>query len=367
MTSSASTSASDAGPPAGTGAGDRLQARWYDGQHARSQEVELSLAGQELCLHLPAGGQRRYARRSVTWPERTRHGVRQLLLPDGGVVELHDVPAWEAWARLHGLGESLAVRWAASWRTTLWATVAVVLLLVGAGVWGVPWVAERSAPLVPQSVRAHIDRLVLGQLRSQGWLQPSQAPAGTTERLRAALDQMLAAAYPGDKRPAVQLDVYRLPGWAGPNAFALPGGQIVISDALLELLPAEGGDFHPGVMGVLAHEVGHVHGEHGLRNLLAASSTAVLLGWWIGDYSSLLAAAPSMLIQAGYSRAFEREADDEALRIMRAAGVDPRGMVAFFAALKRRYPERGQGMPSFGLATHPPDDERARLFETGSR
>ena len=368
MTSSASTSASDPGPASGVEASQRLPARWYDGQHARSQEVDLSLAGQELCLHLPAGGQRCYARRSVTWPERTRHGVRQLLLPDGGVVELHDAPAWEAWAGRHGLDESLAVRWAASWRTTLWATVAVVLLLVGAGVWGVPWVAEHSAPLVPQSVRAHIDRLVLGQLRSQGWLQPSQAPAGSAERLREALDTMLRAAYPAaDQRPRVQLDVYRLPEWAGPNAFALPGGQIVISDALLELLPAEGGGFHPGVLGVLAHEVGHVRGLHGLRNLLAASSTAVLLGWWIGDYSSLLAAAPSLLIQAGYSRAFEREADDEALRIMRAAGVDPRGMVAFFGALKRRYPERGEGLPSFGLATQPPDDERARLFQTGSR
>ena len=61
------------------------------------------------------------------------------------------------------------------------------------------------------------------------------------------------------------------------------------------------------------------------------------------------------------------EADDEALRIMRAAGVDPRGMVAFFTALQRLDPQRGQALPSFGLATHPPDAERARLFETGSR
>jgi Zn-dependent protease with chaperone function len=245
--------------------------------------------------------------------------------------------------------------------------VGLVLVLAGAGVWGVPWVAERSASLVPQAARAHIDRLVLTQLRGQGWLQPSQMPPGTIERLRGALDEMLAAAYPADKRPKVQLDLHRLPSWFGPNAFALPGGQIVLSDALLEMLPGEGDRIHPGVLGVLAHEVGHVHGEHGLRDLLASSGTAALLGWWIGDYSSLLAAAPAVLIRSGYSRAFEREADDEALRIMRAANVDPRGMVAFFSALKRRYPDRGQDMPSFGLATHPPDDERARLFETGTR
>jgi Zn-dependent protease with chaperone function len=344
-----------------------LPARWYDGQRALGQPVELSLAGEELQVALPAGGQRRYARRSVTWPERTRHGVRQLLLPDGGVIELPDASAWDAWAQRHGLAEPLAVRWAASWRTAMWSAVGLVLLLAGAGVWGVPWVAERAAPLVPQAARAHIDRLVLTQLRNQGWLQPSKLPPDTTERLRAEVDRMLAAAYPDGKRPRVQVDIHGLPGWMGPNAFALPGGQIVISDALLALLPAQGEGFHPGVLGVLAHEVGHVKGEHGLRNLLASSSTAALLGWWIGDYSSVLAAAPALLIQAGYSRAFEREADDEALRIMRAAGVDARGMVAFFAALKQRYPERGQDMPNFGLATHPPDDERARLFGTGSR
>lgn len=367
MTSSASTSGSEPGATAPGGSDAPLRAQWYDGRHARSQEVELSLAGPELVLALPAGGERRYPRRSVTWPERTRHGVRQLLLPDGGVVELPDAQAWEAWAGRHGLSEPLAVRWAASWRAALWATVALVLLLVGAGVWGVPWVAERSAPLVPQAVRTHIDRLVLSQLRSQGWLQPSKMPEGTAERLRTALDEMLAAAYPSDTRPRVQLDILALPGWAGPNAFALPGGQIVISDALLEMLPGEGQRFHPGVLGVLAHEVGHVQRQHGMRGLLASSSTALLLGWWIGDYSSLLAAAPALLIRSGYSRAFEREADDEALRIMRAAGVDPRGMVAFFSALKRRYPDRGQDLPSFGLATHPPDDERARLFGTGAR
>ena len=367
MTSSASTSGFEPGTPASGDGGAGLHAQWYDGEHARSQEVELSLTSGELCLALPSGDQRRYPRGRVTWPERTRHGVRQLLLPDGGVVELRDAPAWEAWARRHGLADPLAVRWAASWRAALWAAAGLVLLMVGAGVWGVPWLAERGAPLVPQAVRVHIDRLVLEQLRSEGWLEPSQMPAGTAERLRAAVDQMLARAYPDAGRPKVQLDIHRLPGWAGPNAFALPGGQIIISDALLELLPGEGGHFHPGVLGVLAHEVGHVHGEHGLRHLLAASSTAVLLGWWVGDYSSLLVLAPSLFIQAAHSRAFEREADDEALRIMRAAGVDPRGMVAFFTALQRLDPQRGQALPSFGLATHPPDAERARLFETGSR
>ncbi|MFZ4650973.1 MAG: M48 family metallopeptidase [Rubrivivax sp.] len=367
--SGSDTGAVAAAPPAARAAGgsELLRARWFNGREARALEVDLALNADVLCLTAAGGATHHYARRAVTWPERTRHGVPQLLLPDGSVVELPDAPAWDDWAARHHLAEPMAVRWARSWHVALGCVVGVVLLMAGAGVWGVPWAAEKGAVWVPQAARAHIDRLVLSQLQSRGWLEPSKLPAGTVERLRTALDDMVGAAYPADKRPRVQLAVHALPQWAGPNAFALPGGQIVVSDALLEMLPGEGDRFHPGVLGVLAHEVGHVHANHGLRNLIVASGIGALAGMWIGDFSSVLATAPTLLIQASYSRDFEREADREALRIMRAAGVDPRGMVAFFTQLQRRYPARQAGLPDFGLASHPPDSERTRLFESGAR
>ncbi|MFN9503513.1 MAG: M48 family metallopeptidase [Rubrivivax sp.] len=343
----------------------------FDGRSAQGQLVRLSLEGAELCLHRLSDGAepalKRYPRSAVTWPEKTRHGVRQVLLPDGGVVSLADAAVWDAWSAQQGLEQVLAVRWALSWPTALVSMGVLVVVLLVSGIWGLPWAAEKAAPWVPQSVREQIDSSAMAQLRRQGWLLPSQMPEGTAQQVEAELRRMLSAAYPAGEAPRVTLAVYRMPDWAGPNAFALPGGQVVVSDALLRLLPAEDGRLHPGVLGVLAHEVGHVHRQHGLRNVLASSVTGVLLGWWVGDYSSTLAAAPALIIQAGYSRSAEREADDEALRILRAAGVDPRGMVAFFAALKKAYPERDGDSPSFGLATHPPDSERVKLFETGRR
>jgi predicted Zn-dependent protease len=344
---------------------------FFDGRSAQGQPVWLRLDAGELCLHRQADAEdaalKRYAQGQVTWPEKTRHGVRQILLPDGGVVSLADAAAWDGWAEQQGLGQVLAARWALSWRTTLASTLMLVAVLLGAGIWGLPWAADKAAPWVPMSVRQQIDSSAMAQLRRQGWLLPSAMPAGTAQQVEGELKRLLAAAYAPGEAPAITLAVYRMPDWAGPNAFALPGGQVVVSDALLRLLPAEEGRLHPGVLGVLAHEVGHVHRLHGLRNVLASSATGVLLGWWFGDYSSTLAAVPTLIIQAGYSRAAEREADDEALRILRAAGVDPRGMVAFFAALKKAYPERDGDSPVFGLATHPPDSERIKLFETGRR
>lgn len=344
-----------------------INARWFDGQQARALDVDLSMDGETLNIESPGLATRRYPRQQVTWPERTRHGTRQLILGDGGVVEVDDAAAWDAWAAQQRLGQPWAVRWAASWRSTVTASVVLMVVLVAIGGWGVPWAADHSARWVPQAVRSHLDRLVMAQLRERGWVTPSEYPTDTAAQLQAELARMLEAAYIASERPRIQLEVVGLPRWAGPNAFALPGGKIVVSDALLRALPGRGGHFHPGVLAVLAHEVGHVHGMHGLRNTLASSATGTLLGWWIGDYSALLAAAPALLVQTAYSRRFEREADDEALRILRASGVDPRGMVALFEVLKKEVPHRDGESAAFGLTTHPPDSERIRLFETGRR
>lgn len=360
-------SGSEPQPRAPGEAGGPLAARWFDGRQARGLDVTLSMAGDELHLAAPDGQPRHYPRRGVVWPERTRHGVRQVLLPDGGVVEVHDPTAWDRWAAVHGLHEPAAVRWALSWRAAVVAVLAMLVLLVSGVRWGVPWAAEQVAPLVPMSLRQHLDALVMQQLQRRSWVQPHTLGHDVERRLESELQRMVEAAYPAGQRPAVRVAVHRLPDLMGPNAFALPGGQIVVSQALLELLPSRGEQLHPGVLGVLAHEVGHVHQLHGLRHLLASSATAALMGWWIGDYSAVLAGAPAFLMEAAYSRESEREADDEALRIMRLAGVDPRGMVDFFQALQRQNGGAAGEGPSFGLATHPPDAERIRLFETGQR
>jgi Zn-dependent protease with chaperone function len=346
----------------------RLAARWFDGRQARGLDATLTMHAGELHLHTAdAAPPARYPREAVRWPERTRHGAVQLLLPDGGVVEVRDAVAWDAWAGLHGIRQPASVRWASSWRATVLAMLTMLVALFAGAHWGIPWASEQLAPRVPQAAREHLDRLVMEQMREAGWLKPHGLAPDVARRLQAQADRMVEAAYPAGQRPRVQVAVHRLPEWLGPNAFALPGGQVVISEALLKLLPMQGAQFHPGVLGVLAHEIGHVAEHHGLRQLLASSATGALLGWWIGDYSAVLAGAPALLMKAAYSRSFEREADDQALHILRAAGIDPRGMVQFFQALQRAEPGRRNEGPSFGLGTHPPDEERIRLFETGTR
>lgn len=341
-----------------------LPAQWFDGSSAKAQAVTLATEDGELVVLGPNGPLRRYRPADITWPEATRHGAQQLVLEDGAVILLPEGPQTQAWLQAQRPRQPLAVRWAWSWRATTASLVVAVALLVGAVIWGIPAASGALSVAVPQTLRARMDTALMDELASRSWLQPSAVPAPRQQALETAVQRMLGAAFAPQDRPAYQLLFRRLPESAGPNAFALPGGTIVISDALLELLPDTDGQPHPGLLGVVAHEIGHVHHRHGLRMVMNASAVGVMMGWWIGDYSTVLAAAPALLLQAGYSRDFEREADNESLRIMHAAGVDPRGMVAFFAALRQARPTSGSG-PGLGLATHPPDSERERLFDQG--
>ena len=72
-----------------------------------------------------------------------------------------------------------------------------------------------------------------------------------------------------------------------------------------------------------------------MRQLVQASAVGFAVSVAFGDYGTLIGSAPVLLATLGYSRDAEREADAEALRLMRAAGIPPRAMVGFFEAIER--------------------------------
>ena len=146
----------------------------------------------------------------------------------------------------------------------------------------------------------------------------------------------------------------------GPNALALPGGTIIVTDAMMELLA----DRPDALLGVLGHEWGHVRHRHGMQSLARATLVGGLASLVLGDFSSLLAAAPALLAQLSYSREFEREADAESVRLLRSAGHSPAAMAEFF--------KRVRGLPGrrpvpIALASHPDDEERVRYFEQAAQ
>jgi predicted Zn-dependent protease len=144
------------------------------------------------------------------------------------------------------------------------------------------------------------------------------------------------------------------------NAFALPGGTIVINRGMMDRLRDESELF-----AVLGHEAGHVRKRHFLkrvaRQLGLAAGAALLLGD-AGGVTSVIAGTGKELVQLGHGRAAEEEADDEGLATLRRLRLDQQGMVRLLGHLKAA--DKGVGRTPEFISTHPSADRRiARVQE----
>jgi Zn-dependent protease with chaperone function len=133
---------------------------------------------------------------------------------------------------------------------------ALVLLAAALQVWGIPLLARAVAAHAPWSVDEALGRAAVTLVDEQ-LMSPSKLPEAAQARVRTALDRAVAAS--GQVYPPWQL-VFRS-SRIGPNALALPGGTLIMTDELVELLQGD----TDVVVAVLAHELGHVRHRHGLR------------------------------------------------------------------------------------------------------
>jgi Zn-dependent protease with chaperone function len=349
-----------------------LEVLYFDGESARAHPAQLAWSDGMLSIAW-SGGERRVHPSDVQWPERQRHGARIAhLLPraGGGSLQCDDGAAWDTFVRERpggGARESWVVRAQQSWRGVL----AAVLLLVGVAFvgyrWGVPALSRGVVAALPPSADKAVGDLAFDSVQAR-WLKPSALPAERRARIEAGFARLVEAAFPEPaNRPAYALRFHA--GKIGPNAFALPGGTIVLTDELVTLM----GGRDDVVLGVLAHELAHVRQRHGMRLVVQVSLLGAATSIALGDFSSVLAAAPALVGQLAYSRDAEREADAEAVRLMRSAGIRPDVMVEFFERVQRwRESDAGRKLGAdidLGIAfsSHPADEERVAFFRAASR
>ena len=363
------------------GSAPRLAAAYFDGRSARAQPVllwvqegTLHVQGEGVALQLPV--------RQVRWPERQRHGERQAHLPDDGLLSSADAAAWDAWVADSRIqADSLTVRWMQSWRATLGALLLTIAVLAAGYVWGLPAAARQVAALMPAQLHQQVGDAAMDSFRDE-WLLPSKLSADRQAALRAQFELAVRRTPAFAAAPPWTLHFHATPGdGMGANAFALPGGHIVVTDDLVELLA----DRPDVLIGVLGHELGHVQHQHGMRSVVQVGVLSAVAGLVFGDISTLLTTAPVLLGQAAYSRDFEHEADRAAARLMRANGWDPAAFGVLFERLRDDHAKRGKDTDKkvpgdkdgsrdtgkdadehegfdlpIGLATHPPDAERVR-------
>ena len=137
------------------------------------------------------------------------------------------------------------------------------------------------------------------------------------------------------------------------NAFALPGGNIVVYTGLLKELKT-----YPELAALLSHEFTHVNNKHSTKSIFRQLGSRVFLSLLFGKFGSVTSV---MIDQADqfkslkYSRGLEKEADLEGLRILKERKIDPEGFVSLFKHLKNSAPP--SAIPEF-LGSHPDIDNR---------
>ncbi|MCB1382738.1 MAG: M48 family metallopeptidase [Notoacmeibacter sp.] len=292
--------------------------------------------------------ERTFAAGHVTVAARVGSTPRRLTFPDGTVFETRDNDGVDAlFPPRHA---ARAVTWAERFHINLVAFVVIAVALVAATYrYALPVMVEVAVAVTPKAVPIALSQATLKALDKAAFEDSKLAKArqdGLTSKFRA-----LAALTPRGA-DAYTLN-FRKGGRIGPNAFALPDGTVVITDELIELARER----DEMILGVLAHEIGHVEENHSLRQLYRAAGVAGLAMLIAGDLGSAtedILVQGSALLTLSYSRDFERSADAFSVDLMRKAGHDPKAIAAFFELLVEKFGKADLGI----LSTHPATPER---------
>jgi Zn-dependent protease with chaperone function len=207
---------------------------------------------------------------------------------------------------------------------------------------------QRLAVLLPEAWSKRVGEQMEASLVQRA--KVCQTPDGN--RAIAAMLANLAEGSPD--MPPLRVRIYDIPIM---NAFALPGGFIVLTRGLLREATESG-----EVAGVLAHEIGHVAHHHPEAQMIRIAGMQVLIsvatGTSGGNNASSLAGLAAILKS---SRDAEREADDYAAGMLSAARFDPMGLKHFFEKiLKEEGKSSGSAFSNLGtvFSTHPVTTER---------
>lgn len=331
----------------------QLNGHFFDGRSASRRAVLVSFTDPGYLVIQELGAQQRFPLEQVQVRPRVSDQAAVVELPGNARLEVADADAF--YLEL----EDRAGKF--QWQHKLesrWPAIAAVLLMTVAFAWlvyaqGVPFAAKWIARAMPYEVSQAISTQSL-QALDGGVFTPSTLKPERRQRIRAAMEEVIRTVG-DDGRYMLQ---FRDGNQVGANAYAFPSGLIIFTDDLVRL--AESTD---ELRAIMAHEVGHVRNQHTLRILLQKSLLAGVTVLITGDaaaVASVAAALPKALLDAGFTREFETQADSVAKEYLLATGKP----LTVFADIMSRIAAQSADQPQAHglLKTHPAAEDRVKTF-----
>jgi beta-barrel assembly-enhancing protease len=219
------------------------------------------------------------------------------------------------------------------------AVLAIGYLLV------VPWLAGLLASRFPQNFEQQLGKQVYNSMKKEFTID--ERATTTANRFFKALNF-----------PSVQPVYVTIVKGDVENAFALPGGHIIVYDRLLR-----GVNDYETFAALLAHEFVHVKERHTIRSLFRQLGGAIFLSLLIGDAGAI---STTVLVNAdelknlSYSRRLETEADREGVRLLQQRNIGCGGFVRLFRFLEKQTASR---QPAEWMSSHPNLEKRIQNIQ----
>jgi Zn-dependent protease with chaperone function len=300
-----------------------ISAQWFDGKSARRTPVAIKISGLTIAIVDEANNVLAHVPRDlVRVSERIANTPYRLEFPDGALAVTSDHAAVERSFKLNP-----GAHWLAKMERNSWAVVAAMLGLFVALYFAydyfIPKIASAVAERIPRETETSLGDATVKSL--DGFMfKKTEIDANQQAKIRTEFDRLAKAANMSEH---VTLEFRRM----APNALAIPGGTIVVTDGLVGLFKGD----ERLIGAVLAHEIGHIYHRHSLKHLLEGSASALIVGALVGDVSgvsALVTTAPVILSSLAYTRESEAEADRYAFALLRSAG---RSTIDFADAMRR--------------------------------
>lgn len=339
----------------------QFEADYFDGISPRAKRVLVTVHDGHALIIAPVQSadiaintveaNLQYAIKDCTVQARLGQGRRLIDLPDDTRLEtdyqdlencLPKKPSNTFWKALHYAESHLG----------LVALSVVFIVFAGYALlkYGVPVAAKYAAMATPPAIEKDLGKQTLNTLDHEklGYFETSKLPKARQDEIKAALNVLCKKTQ---NCPEYDLQFRKSPT-IGANAFALPGGYLVMTDELVEL--AKNND---EITAVLAHELGHVKGRHALRQTLQGTVSGIIIIAITGDASSVAAGLPALMMNMSYSRELETEADNYALQALKTACIPTKSFATLLLRLVSSH-GGGDAIPEM-VSSHP--DTKARI------
>ena len=299
-----------------------IQGDFYRCGSASSHPATLESAGHSFRIQAQDGSSSSGNLSDIQVSERLGNVERKLTLANGDLFATRDNDAVDSLfsARSTGSGFIHTLESHIGWAAI--ALVVAVTVAISFFRWGVPWISTTVAHALPQETNEFISRGTL-EFLDDHFFDESELDQVEKDRIRERFQSSLLALEEESNQINYKIHFrnWVIDEKAIPNAFALPAGDIILTDKFVQLAQHQ-----DEIDAVLLHEMAHVVHRHSLESVVSGGLVAAIIMIITGDNSAIVdvgLGVGSLLISSNYSRENEIEADLYAFQKMLDAGIDP--------------------------------------------